>query len=99
MGGRVVHRTPPVHGVAGIGPDLEDEHARRIEDARDRQLIFGGWLDAGDRRHVQFTSRSPYLSAIAFRLARPVSKSPPTILSMSMNTWMILAKNGVRPSI
>src|SRR6185295_15855972 len=40
-----------------------------------------------------------HFSAAAFRLARPVSKSRPTILSISMKRWTILKKNGVSPCI
>src|SRR5262245_21570375 len=40
---------------------------------------------------------SAHRSASAFRLARPLSKSLPTMLSMLKNTCMTLAKNGQEP--
>src|SRR3954466_3817146 len=43
--------------------------------------------------------RAGHFSATVFNLARPASKSPPTILSMLKNTWKIFAQYGALPFI
>src|SRR6476661_9568845 len=42
---------------------------------------------------------SRHFSSTVFNLARPASKSPPTILSMLKNTWKIFAQYGALPFI
>src|SRR5439155_25930845 len=40
-------RAPPPRHVFGIGPQLENGAARRVEHARERQFTFGGRLAGG----------------------------------------------------
>src|SRR5262245_35953040 len=52
---------------------------------------------AGCLGHGRAGASTAHRSASAFRLARPLSKSLPTMPSMLKNTCMILAKNELEP--
>src|SRR3954469_1123933 len=60
-------------------------------------MLTGGGLDHGAGRNANCWAG--HFSATDFSLARPASKSPPTILSMLKNTWKIFAQYGVLPFI
>src|SRR5262249_58031876 len=86
----------PLAGEACVGPGVEQQPARRIEDASDDQHALG-WNQYGRSGHD--SAPAIYFSASVFRLARPSSKSLPIMLSRLRNTCMTFEMNGAGPSI